>query len=324
MATACEKNLPLASAVDALANDAKGPWQFRLQDFAALLRRGTPVHQAIEMVPDLLSPDALLAARVGAASDSLGPALREEAERMALAQSEIETQSVLGSLIYIGAMFSLLSLILGFLMVWIVPKFKKIFEDFNTELPRLTQVLIEFCDGPGYLLMAPIATFAFGLPLLWLASVFGFRFNIFDVRRFFPRLDTGPILRQLGVVVSGGKPLMEGLLIISTQHPNTSTWRRMSAVYEGVKAGEHPWGMMQHERMLKTHERNFLESAERAGNLGWALKLLGQQIEHRQDNAVRSTMALLRPIAIIAVGALVAFVAVGMYLPLIKLVTDLA
>ncbi|MFK7818926.1 MAG: type II secretion system F family protein [Planctomycetaceae bacterium] len=324
MATACEKNLPLASAVDALANDAKGQWKFRLQDFAALVRRGTPVQQAIEKVPDLLPPDALLAARVGAASGNLGAALREEAERMAATQAEFETQSVLGAMVYTGAMITLLYLVLGFLMVWVIPKFKKIFQDFGAELPKLTLGLVEFCDGPGFLLLSPLALCAFSIPFLWLASVFGFRVNILNVRNFFPRMDTGPILRQLGVVVSGGKSLTDGLHAISTRHPNTSTWKRMSAVYEGVMAGEHPWVMMQDQKLLRRHERKLLESAERAGNLGWALKLLGRQIESRQDDAVRSVLALMRPLAVLAIGFVIGFAAVAMYIPLIKLVNDLS
>ena len=34
------------------------------------------------------------------------------------------------------------TLIVGFIMYYIIPKFKKIFEDFNTELPEITVVLI--------------------------------------------------------------------------------------------------------------------------------------------------------------------------------------
>ena len=330
LATACEKNLPLDSAVESLAADARGQWQYRLTDFAALLRRGKTVDEAIQLVPGILSPEAVLAVKVGAANGALGKSLRIEAERQSAMQADEQGTSVMGSVMYGCAMLAVLSSVVSFMMIYIIPKFKKIFDDFDTELPAVTQGLISSSDlssGFGVFILTPVVLFAVTLPALWLMSLLGVgvRFPAFlNVTRFFPRLDVGPILRQLGTVVAEGKPLVEGLEVISTQHHNTSTWKRMSQVYEDVKAGESPWATMQQHKLLRSRERHLLESAERVGNLGWALQLLGRQIEDRQDHVIKSALQFIRPISIAITGLFVGWVAIAMFAPLLKLLNDLA
>lgn len=324
MATACEKNLPLASAVEALAEDAKGRWMFKLQDFAAILKRGVPVEQAVQMVPDLLPEEAILAAKVGAKTETLGLTLRAEAQRLSSMQENNASQSVFGSMLYLSIVVAVQFAIVTFLMVNIIPKYKKIFDDFDTELPQLTTSLIDFADHSGLALLVPLCVGALVLPILWVLWGFGIRYRSLNLRNWLPRLDVGPILRQLGVVIDEGKPLIDGLHVISTQHPNTATWKKMSRVYEAVQAGENVWKMMQFEKLLKARERGLLESAERAGNLGWACSLLGRQIEDKQDHWILSWLQVIRPISIITVGLFVGWIAVAMFVPLIKLLNDLS
>lgn len=322
--TACEKNLPLESAVDAMASEARGQWRFKLQDFASILRRGKPLDEAVLMVPDLLPPEAMLAIKVGAANGVLGESLRAEAERQAASHAAQGPESLVGSILYASAMVFLVLTALVFLMIWIVPKFVRIFDDFQVELPETTQSLVSMStDGVGLLVLGPLAMASLVVPgalLLWCAGIYTPRITL---RWLLPRLDVGAVLRQLSVVIAGKQPLASGLHTVSTQHPNTATWKKLSRVYEAVQSGESCWGMMESEKLLTARERYLLESAERSGNLPWALDLVGRQIEDRQDHAVRSFILLLRPMCIAIVGALVGFIAIAIFAPIVKLISDL-
>ncbi len=325
MTAACEEGLPLDSAVQAMADDAGGLWSHRLQDFASLLRRGVPMQEAVRMVPDLLPDESLLAVQVGAASGQLAPALRAEAER----QSEIVSSpgsGVAEILLYVSGLLVVLGLVSSFMLVYIVPKMKKIFDDFDTELPQLTQQLVSAADNPlGVPLVGSIVLFCTLASFSYVLFAVGFRRRLraLDVRHYFPRLDIGPVLQQLGIVVSSGGSAFEGLRVLSTQHPHRATWKRLSAVYEAVNAGEDCWAMMRLHRLLRPAERQLLETAERAGNLGLVLQLLGRQIEARQDHALRLAIELIRPVAVVLISILVGGVAIGMFLPLVKLLADL-
>ena len=283
IATACEQNLPLAPAVDALSSEARGAWRDRLEDFAALLRRGVAVEDAVARVPGLLPAEVLLSARTGARTDSLGPQLRLAAERQTRQQSDAQSASLGGAIFYIAAIVFVLIAFILYMSYRILPRYRAIFRDFEVELPRITQTLIEIADS-GLFLLVPLLAFAGLFPLLWLLWSSGARYQLLSLNRLFPRLDVGPVLQQLGVVVERGKNLTDGLAVLSSGHPNTTTWRRLSFVFEGVNAGENCWQLMQQQKLLRPRERQLLESAERTGNLGWALKTLGQQIECKQDS----------------------------------------
>jgi type II secretory pathway component PulF len=65
-------------------------------------------------------------------------------------------------------------------------------------------------------------------------------------------------------------------------------------------------------------------SATRVGNLSWALVELGDHLSGRAFRLVRRLSLVLSPILVVAIGVVVLFVVVAMFLPLIKLLTSLA
>ena len=323
IATACEQELPLAPAVEALSTEARSAWRGRLEDFAALLRRGVGVAQAIERVPGLLPPDAILAAKVGAETDSLGPALRTAAEWQAQQFHDAQSPSTGGTIFYVAAVIAVMVSVILYTSYEVLPRYYKIFEDFGVELPEITQTLIALIDA-SQLLLIPMLSCALLLPVFWLVWSSGARFQFLSPRKYLPRLDIGPVLQQLGVVVEDGKNLTDGLRVLASQHPNATVWRRLSFVFEGVTAGENCWLLMQKKRLLRTRERQLLESAERTGNLGWALKTLGQQIERKQDARGSAMLQLVKPICICALAIPVLFFGVAMIVPIIKLISDMS
>lgn len=322
IATACEQNLPLAPAVEALSADARGMWQGRLEDFASVLRKGTEVDQAIECVPGLLPPKVVLAAKMGAETDTLGPALRVAAEWQAKQHADANGASLGGAIFYLASIVILLTGFILYTKSKILPRYMDIFGDFGVELPKITMSLVNLAED-GLLLMVPLLAIAGLFPLLWLLWSSGARYQFLSLNRFLPRLDIGPVLQQLGVVVDGGKSLTEGLKVLSTQHPNSTTWKRLSFVFEGVSAGGNCWDLMENQKLLRPRERQLLESAERTGNLGWALQMLGQQIERKQDVRGYALMQFVKPIGLCILGGFVAFVAIAMMAPMIKVISDL-
>src|SRR5690606_16478289 len=55
-------------------------------------------------------------------------------------------RKVQGAMIYPVAVITVATCIVGFIMYYIIPKFKEIFLDFGVELPAITEVLINLSD----------------------------------------------------------------------------------------------------------------------------------------------------------------------------------
>src|SRR5262249_59364646 len=110
---------------------------------AQMLEQGIPLDQALGACRGAASRDMLLAAAIGQSSGQLGRCLRALGQRSLAAR----WTDLLAPLVYpVPMLISTLFLIPGvliFLMIFVMPKFQRIFHDFHTDLPFHTQQLLQ-------------------------------------------------------------------------------------------------------------------------------------------------------------------------------------
>lgn len=324
LAIAVEKQLPLVPVLEAFADDSRGLWRTRTLELAAALRSGVSLPDALQELPGVVPNSAVLAARVGAESGTLGPALRVAAETFTLRQ-EVSLTAPRGVLVYLFVLSNVLLIVLTFLMVAIIPKFRVIFADFNTELPSLTLTLIGVVDA--------ISTYIFlfipFLFILYAASVVAFFLSVtsFEGRsllaRVIPGMAAPDVLRSLAVVIRAGRPLGSALSSLVTHHPDRSIRRRLFGVEKEVRSGGEIWHSLAQSGLIRAADASVLASAQRAGNLPWALTGIAGNIERRTAFRLQALLEFVRPVALLVFGLAVGVVVVGMFLPLLKLVNDL-
>jgi type II secretory pathway component PulF len=327
LAVAVEKQLPLVPFLEALADEATGKWRSTLRGMAGLLHSGSSIPDALEAVPGLLPAETVAAIRIGAESGRLAPALRETAERYSRRCESVPTEDGSGIGYLCGLLFAML-MVITFVGYWIVPKYKAIFAGFDTRLPELTITVIEVMDfaikyyylfvllvGPAIVVVLRIAlqlaawsAGAIGAPrwLTWLL----------------PRLQTPLLLRSLGLAVDGGRPLTGALAVLTARHPDIAFRRRLAQVEESVTLGADCWQGLYSAGLLRRGEVAVLEAAQRVGNLGWALRGVADSVERRSEQRLRILRELLRPVGLLMAGTVVAFFVIGMFLPVVKLISD--
>ena len=125
--------------------------------------------------------------------------------------------------------------------------------------------------------------------------------------------DHARVLDSLAMGVEAGVPVGEILGLLATVYPKKHMRTRLS-----LAAGQHamgkPWIVTLADlRMLTIAERDMLDSAERAGNLSWALAELGNRKRRRLESQLRLLDTILFPAATLAVAGLVAILAIGMF-----------
>lgn len=329
LAIAVEKKMPLIEEIEAYADSLWGLRRRKTQELAERLREGIPLPQALEELPGLVPNSAVLAAYTGASSGTLAQSLRDAAVRHAssLDPSPVAS-SVSGFIIYCCSILVITQVIVGFQIYYIVPKLKRIFEDFSTELPAVTQALLAVSDTMSafFLLFIPILALPSGLLLLMGVSYcLGWsNLRIPVVTRRFPRTDSPWILRILAQTVVAGRALVDGLRTLSAHHPRSHIRGRLSRTVQFVEGGEDAWHALESEGLINGREVAVITAAQRAGNLPWALNELADSMERRQTLRLLTAFELARPFVVIAIGAVVAFVCIGFFSPLIKLLNDLS
>ena len=350
LAIAAEHQMPLATTVEAFADQYSGRYRRRVLRVAALLDGGVGLAEALARTPRIVSRDAVLLAHVGEKSGRLAEALRTAASIRA-ARAPIWT-AISTRIAYILGVLLMMESIVGFVMYFIIPKFEAIFRDFGVPLPAITIFVIDVSRFVMvYLFWFSLVNFAvlglvpfaiagrlsselslfwqilIGLLLLVLAPVgllvwFLFRSSLFD--GLFRRQNTALILRSLALSIEGGRTIEGGLHTLARYYPVRWVQKRIDAAAREADEGGDWREALMRRGLLRRSDYDVLSSASAVGNLPWAMNELAESAERRFGIRVQVIIQTLFPLFICAIGVLVLTVAVACFAPLVQLIGRLS
>ncbi len=212
--------------------------------------------------------------------------------------------------------------IVGFLMYWIMPKFKKIFVDFGVPMPAATTRLIRISDyltdHAGAIGLWITVSIVGGAIVLvrrggWAGIDWGF------LSAVYPRLETPGVLRNLAQAVAVRRPLATALAGLELHHRRRHVRNRIRRVRDEVVRGRDCFGPLCRYGLISPREAAVLVSAERVGNLAWALEGIADNIECRQRAREQVIAEMVQPSIVIGLGLVVFCICTAIFLPLIHL-----
>jgi type II secretory pathway component PulF len=329
LAIAVKSGRPLADEIESYAQGTSGRRHRKLIEMADRLREGMPLTELV--VPaGLLPPPALMQIHLGISTKSLEESLQSTALRYTQQVADDHVTPHPGTaFVYPAAMVPVVLGIVSFLMYYIIPKFKKIFDDFGTELPRLTIMLISTSDlifNFWYLFAIPL----FYVPL----AIFGFvtlaEFHGWQVMsqstfgRWFIRWYSPDILRSLAQSIMYKVPIDQSLTTMARFTRPIRLRERLIGAAGAIESGVPAWQSLYKAGILSFNETVLLETAERTGNLPFVLRTLAANLERRWSFRLHAILELLHPLLIVAVAVVVGFVVLSLFIPLVKLLNDLS
>src|SRR5262245_14574512 len=346
--TALEAKLPLAPAIRAYLRDRPheeegGVWDALLlfvlppafllwhqrQGFdnkagevADLLEDGLTLPEALQNVRGVAPREVKVAAEVGQTTGKIAVCLRR-ADRERLAGAWLE---IVPRLLYPLLLLLFITGIGGFLHLNIMPKMKRIFDDFGETLPTMTRrfgKIFDFLRDSERLVglvvlsgMVLISVLIASPGARWYLPVFG-RVYRWEVQ--------GLVLRMLGALLEAGRPSPEALQRLADAQEFPQVVRRcIDSAHRRVRGGEPLATSLRGAGLLPRTMVPLVQTAERLNNLPWALVEMGELLSGRAVRMARRLSLIVSPLLVIAVGGVVACVAIGMFMPLITLLTRLA
>ena len=326
---AVERGVPLGPELAATGDAIGGREGRRWQQLADDIDDGATLPEALAARGELIPTTALLDARVGEQTGRLAETLRAASLRTSGAVGASSQASYLaGAAVYVWAVTLVLIGVVGFCMYNIVPKFKAIFEDFDVALPDVSIALIHASDVfvNWWFLFLP---FLFVLLALSLIAGECYRRGWANVSlpwltRWFPRLDTPGILRNLSLAVDSQTPLGDVLETLASHHHRPHIAERLRQVTAEVTNGGDAWQSLRGVGLLNPDEVGLLKAGESMGNLPWVLRNVAERIEGRRTERAKWWFEILRPWPILLLGLSAAFFVFGMFLPLLKLLRELS
>lgn len=326
LAVAAEKQLSLIDVLEAFEKDIRGRWRYQVLRLIDLLRSGVPLAEAIETIPNVIPANAYFLVKAGAESGTLPSALALAAEVCTERRNEREFLRP-GVSVYLSSILVIMTCIVGFICYWIIPKLKKIFFDFEMPLPDLTVNLIQ---ASGWIVEYFYLFPAFGL-IVFLIRFLLIRLDFLESRgnwrsfpSIYPRGRAPDVLRFLHITTESGRPLMGAFETLTRSTKNRFMMQRFRAILDDIRKGNDCWTALHDFNLLTPSEVRLLQSAQRAGNLSWALKAIAKSIERRIDYRMALIREYLEPAMILSIGCLVGVLVIGLFLPLVDLMHSLA
>lgn len=290
----------------------------RLHRLSAMLQGGASLNQALRLVPGVVSREVALAVAVGQFSGKLPQALRRLPDR----RLTLQLLELGPRLAYPYIIFSVMLANLSFMMIFIVPKYEKIFLEFKMKLPYVSELLIAssrwfvkywYVNAFVWLFLLALANLLlFSSRVRWYCPGVGWLYRLYA---------RGQFLHVLGLMLETGKPLPEILAAVTASGllPNAvagRAWRLARDLDQGQPLAE----SLTRNGLAGESMQGFIVTAEKAQNLPWALAALGESLTRRSAQFSYRLAAVLFPLSIFACALLVAFVCVAMFTPLVSLI----
>lgn len=331
LSTLQDAGLPILRSLKILEGQCKpGVLKNSLQDVIEDIESGSTLSEAMSKHPkafDRLYCNMVKAGEAGGALEAILQRLADFKEK-----SESLKRRIKSAMVYPVVVIMVAVLIVGFIMYWIVPKFEAIFNDFGVELPGMTTFLINASHKVvDYWWTAPI------FPVLWWVFVKLLYRNktgayIGDrVILMIPVMGTivekstvARTCRTLGTLVTSGVPILESLNIVRDTAGNAVFERAFTRIYESIREGETIAQPLKESRIVDDIVVNMIDVGEETGELDTMLMKISDNYDEEVEAAVESLVSLLEPIMIVVLGGIIGFIVIAMFLPLIKLISELS
>jgi len=322
MLACAERSLSMAAVLRAFAAERSGLFARSSRRLGEMVAAGVPLPTALDLSPWLLPAEARSRIRVGHDVGALATALRD-----AIAVRERHDtfwSAAMGKLFYIALVLLVMLQVLAFIMLEIVPEFSQIFGEFGIQLPRLTQWLIGISYGIStywYVILFPLAL-GIGLPLLYgvLRSMELTGPGLPGLQWLERRLTTATVLENLAVAVERDRPMPEAIERLTAAYPSVVIRRKLMRALERVNSGADWVESLAAVKLLGKPEVAVLQAAQRVGNVAWALREMADSNRRRHAYRMQLWLQILFPLSILALGALVGFAVVSLFVPLIPLI----
>ena len=326
-----DAGLPVLRSLKILENQMRpGVLKNALIDVVDDVEGGSTLSEAMGKHPKCFDRLYVNMVKAGEAGGALEVILQRLAEFKEKSQSL--KRKIIGAMVYPIVVIFVAVAILTFIMVYIIPKFKKIFDEFQMSLPQMTQILIDvsmwFADYWWVLPLFPI-----GIWLLWKLvrlsktgryATDWIKLHIPIMGKILEKTIVARTMRTLGTLVASGVPILEALSIVKETSNNAVFERCYQRVYESIREGETIAEPMRESRLVDDMVVNMIEVGEETGDLDTMLYKIADFYDEEVDTAVKSLISLLEPIMIVVLGGIIGFIVIALFLPLIKLIEGLS
>jgi len=332
LATLIDSGLPLLRGLAVLAKQERDSvLKNTINKLTDSIQGGSTFSESLAQYPLIFNDlyvNMVKAGEVGGVLELVLTRLAEFQEKAAKIKNKVAA-----AMVYPLIVMTMAIAIMGFLIVFIVPKFEAIFHDMlgDHPLPVITIFVIavsRFVQAHWFIIVPFIV-----------ATIGAYKFadrtsrgksTIDRVKLRFPLV--GDIIRKtaisrfsrtLGTLVTSGVPILQALNITRETAGNVVIAHAIGQVHESVKEGESIVQPLEASAAFPPMVISMIDVGEETGQLPEMLLKIADVYDDEVDTSVAAMTAALEPIMIVFLAVVVGTIVVALFLPLISIIQGL-
>lgn len=234
-----------------------------------------------------------------------------------------------GAMTYPAICLVLSLFILAVILVFVVPIFDKMFQDFGSALPAPTQLVVNLSRYfKSYIVYALPA----GIILIWLFKKYydteKGRFQMDSMILWSPVIGTlvrkvavSKFTRTLSTMLQSGVPILDALTVVARTAGNKVIERAVLRVSASIAEGRPIAEPLEESGVFPPMVVQMINVGESVGELDTMLEKVADFYDEEVDQAVENLTAMIEPFMMVFLGGMIGGLVVAMYLPIFKIVS---
>jgi type II secretion system protein F len=298
-----------------------------LQQIRQAVQGGSALWEAMAEHPRIFSELYVSLVQAGETSGQLGNVLERLAVSLEIQQEQ--RSKVRSALAYPMLLMSAGFGAVLFILVFLVPRFAKIFKSLNRELPAPTQALLNiqfFVSNYGIYVFFGVLAIVFAVKAWERTEQGGLALD--DLRMKVPVMGTitrkdavARFCRTMATLVQGGVPILTSFEVAERAVGNRVLRRAVVQIRAAVREGEPLAEPMRRSGVFPSLVTNMVAVGEETGSLDQMLTRVADAYDAEVSNRLRQLISMVEPAVILIMGVVIGSIVVSMLIPVMELTT---
>lgn len=242
-------------------------------------------------------------------------------------RSEEVTKKIRAALAYPLLVLVVTFIVLFVLVIYIIPIFATMYQNFGSEMPLLTQKVVaasEFIKNHVYLEL--FAVFAILLSILVSGASERVRYHMSFLQLKIPlvnritiKIINARFASTLGILLQSGVPMLFAVDVSLATTGNRFLRKQLMPLIPLLSEGKSLTEVLGRFEIFSKTLIRMSAAGEKTGQLGKMLSNAAEFYESEVDHDINTLTTLFEPLVIMVLGIFIAFILIAMYLPLFNL-----
>ncbi|HNR66124.1 MAG TPA: type II secretion system F family protein [Atribacterota bacterium] len=326
-ATMVSAGLTLVSCLEILSKQTENKLLAeKIEDIKKSVERGSTLADAFASHPETFSKLYINMIKAG----EIGGVLDDILNRMAtLMEKEYELrQKIKSAMTYPMFIFGAAFVMGVFVLIFILPQFVGVFQQFGGELPYLTKMLVWFTVVFNrywyiffaFLALIVIAFIAYQRTKQGHKNIDRLKLKIPIFGNLFLKTSINRFTRTLGTLIRSGVPIIQSLRVSAESIGNDILAEAVMNAADRIKEGQSISTPLEESRVFPPMVTQMILVGEESGELETMLLNVSQFYDQEVERAVEQLTSVIEPILMVVVAGVVGVMVIAMYLPIFSMV----